>query len=96
LLLLAVLLAALVASRSCANQQHEIGQDEAVAIAKEHASFVPCDEVGCVQVRALNQGIPVRLVWIVGLAERLGPNGTPLRHENFEIDADTGEVTRRG
>jgi hypothetical protein len=46
-------------------------------------------------VRALNQGFPTRLVWIVGLAESLGPDGKPLRHANFEIDAATGEVTRR-
>lgn len=45
-------------------------------------------------VRALNQGIPVRLVWIVGLAEALGADGEPTRHENFLIDAATGEVAR--
>jgi hypothetical protein len=48
-----------------------------------------------VLVRALNQGIPTRLVWIVGLADRLDANGDPVRFENFEVDAETGEVKRR-
>jgi hypothetical protein len=72
-----------------------VSQDEAVALATEAASFVPCDEQKCVLVRAVNQGIPVRLFWLVGLAEEIGPNGRPLRVENFLIDAQTGDVTRR-
>ena len=94
LLLAAVLVLALAVSRTCASRNQTISQDEAVAIAERNASFTPCDETGCVLVRALNQGIPVRLVWIVGLAESLGPDGKPTRVENFEIDAATGAVRR--
>jgi hypothetical protein len=85
----------LLVARTCGSHQDSVTQEEAVDIALENASFAPCEETGCVVVRALNQGIPARLVWIVGLAESLGPDGKPLRHENFEIDAATGEVTRR-
>jgi hypothetical protein len=44
-------------------------------------------------VRAIQRGIPVRLYWIVGLAESLDENGAPERFENFVIDAETGEIT---
>jgi len=94
-LLVAVLAAALVATRTCASRNQEITQDEAVAIATDAASFEPCTETGCVLVRALSQGIPVRLFWLVGLAENLDENGEPTRVENFLIDAESGEVTRR-
>jgi hypothetical protein len=90
-----LLVLTVVVARTCGAHDSEITQEEAVEIATERASFVPCEETGCVVVRALNQGIPARLVWIVGLAEELGPDGAPVRHENFEIDAATGEVTRR-
>jgi hypothetical protein len=66
-----------------------------VEIAKGEADFAPCAESGCVVVRAVQQGIPPRLVWIVGLAESLGPDDKPLRAQNFIVDAATGEVTRR-
>ena len=90
-----LLVLTLVVARTCGSQDTSVTQEEAVRIATESADFVPCTQTGCVVVRALNQGIPVRLVWVVGLAESLGPDGRPLRHENFEIDAATGEVTRR-
>ena len=82
-------------SRTCGSGRDEVTQEEAVAIAVENASFVPCEQTGCVVVRALNQSIPTRLVWIVGLADRLDADGEPVRFENFEIDATTGAVTRR-
>jgi len=95
-LILGVLLVfTVVVSRTCGSGRDEVTQDEAVAIAVENASFVPCEQTGCVVVRALNQSIPTRLVWIVGLADRLDADGEPVRFENFEIDATTGAVTRR-
>lgn len=95
-LILGVLLIFTVAvSRTCGSGRDEVNQEEAVAIAVENASFVPCEQTGCVVVRALNQSIPTRLVWIVGLADRLDADGEPVRFENFEIDATTGAVTRR-
>lgn len=46
-------------------------------------------------VRAVQQGIPPRLVWIVGLAEALDEDGEPLRAESVVVDAETGEVSPR-
>jgi hypothetical protein len=43
----------------------------------------------------LSQGIPSRLVWLVGLADDLDAEGEPTRVQNFVIDAATGEVTER-
>ncbi|HUG63606.1 MAG TPA: hypothetical protein VMK83_00150 [Gaiellaceae bacterium] len=90
-----MLVAALAVTRTCGSREDQLTQEEAIAIATEAASFTPCEETGCVLVRALNQGIPTRLVWIVGLADRLDATGEPVRSENFEVDALTGEVRRR-
>lgn len=88
-----VLLAALAVARTCGAQADEISQDEAVRIATENAAFEPCTESGCVVVRAVQRGIPPRLVWIVGLAESLD-DGRPTRFQNFVVDAATGDVRR--
>ena len=90
-----MLVGALAVTRTCGSRNQEISKDEAIAIATENAAFEPCDETGCVVIRAVNQGIPVRLVWIVGLAEDIGADGRPTRVQNFLIDAETGEITRR-
>jgi type IV pilus biogenesis protein CpaD/CtpE len=66
-----------------------------VEIAKGAVDFRPCSETGCVVVRAVQQGIPPRLVWIVGLAAEVGEDGKPLRAESVVVDAATGEVSRR-
>ena len=66
-----------------------------MAIAKKNVDFTPCSETGCVRVRFLNQGIPVRGYWLVGLAAELDENGTPVRAQSVLIDAETGEVSRR-
>jgi hypothetical protein len=90
-----VLLAALAVTRTCGSRNQEVSQDEAIAIATENADFEPCTQTGCVLVRALSQGIPSRLVWLVGLADDLDAEGEPTRVQNFVIDAETGEVTER-
>ena len=89
-----MLLAALAVSRTCGAHDEEISQDEAVALATEQASFTPCEERGCVVVRAVQRGIPTRLFWLIGLAEDLGEDGRPTRAQNFLVDAETGDVTR--
>lgn len=93
-LLALVLLAAAGVARSCGSHGATISQAEAVEIAKDNAGFVPCAQQGCVRVRAVQRGLPTRLVWIVGLAEDLDASGTPTRAENFLIDARTGDLTR--
>ncbi|CAN5368909.1 hypothetical protein BH20ACT13_BH20ACT13_16510 [soil metagenome] len=45
-------------------------------------------------IRALQRGIPTRLVWVVGLAEGLDADGRPTRFKNFIVDAETGEIAR--
>jgi hypothetical protein len=89
-----VLLVAAGAARSCGSHRAEISQAEAIGIAKENAAFAPCGQEGCVMVRAVQRGLPTRLVWIVGLAEDLDEFGRPTRVQNFLIDAQTGELTR--
>ncbi len=89
-----VLVAALALTRTCGAPDQRISQDEAIAIATKNASFEPCDKQKCVLIRAVNQGIPVRLFWLVGLAQAIDAQGNPVRFENFLIDMETGAITR--
>ena len=89
-----ILLAALLVARTCGSHRQEVSREEAIAIATNQAGFTPCTERGCVITRAVQRGIPTRLVWIVGLAESLDEDGRPVRFANFLVDARTGEVTR--
>ena len=93
-LLALVLVAALAFTRTCGSRDQRISQDEAIAIATKNASFKPCDQQKCVLIRAVNQGIPVRLFWLVGLAPAIDAQGNPVRAENFLIDMETGAITR--
>lgn len=90
----AVLLAALVVARTCGSNNKEISQDEAIEIAKESASFEPCPELQCVQIRYVPRGIPVRGYWGVVLSDELDSEGEPNRTESFLIDVQTGETAR--
>lgn len=87
-----MLLAALLVSRTCGAQPQDVSKDEAIEIATNAAGFTPCEQPGCVVVRAVQRGIPTRLVWIVGLAEDLDDEGEPTRFRNFLVDAQTGEI----
>jgi hypothetical protein len=93
-MLVLVLLVAAGVARTCGSHGEEITQEEAMEIATDRADFTPCSQPGCVMVRAVQQGIPTRLVWIVGLAEDLDATGRPTRYQNFVIDARTGDVIR--
>ena len=90
-----MLLAALAFTRTCGSRDQNISQDEAIAIATKNATFTPCDVEKCVLIRAVNQGIPVRLYWLVGLAAAIDEDGNPIRVENFLVDMETGAVTKR-
>jgi hypothetical protein len=85
----------LAVARTCGKHEDEVSKEEAIEIARGEVDFTPCTESGCVVVRAVQQGIPPRLVWIVGLAEELDADGRPLRAESVIVDAATGEVSRR-
>ena len=94
LLLALVLAAALVVARTCGSNNQEISQEEAIEIAKESASFEPCPEVQCVQIRYVPRGIPVRGYWGVVLSDEIDSEGEPNRTESFLVDVQTGEATK--
>jgi hypothetical protein len=94
LLLGVLLLVTLLVSKTCASNRDDITQQEAVDIAIENASFTPCPEEICRQVRFLNQGVPPVGYWGVVLSERIRADGQPNRTESFLVNASTGEVSR--
>ncbi len=85
---------ALIASRSCASRDDDISQTEAVELAIENASFKPCAEEICQQVRFLQQGVPPVGYWGVVLSEEIDAEGQPTRVESFLVNAETGQVTK--
>ena len=94
-LILGVLLVfTLVVSKTCASNRDDITQAEAVDLAIENASFVPCEREICRQVRYLNQGIPPVGYWGVVLSERVNAQGQPNRTESFLVNASTGDVSK--
>ena len=94
-LILGVLLVfTMLVSKTCASSGDDITQQEAVEIAMAEASFVPCPQAICRQVRYLNQGIPPDGYWGVVLSEKVDANGQPNRTESFLVNASTGAVTR--
>lgn len=95
LLLALVLAGALAVANTCGSRDSRISKEEAIAVAQREAGFQPCRQQRCVLVRALSQGIPSRLFWLVGLAESLDEDGRPTHVANFLIDAETGAVERR-
>ena len=95
-LILGVLLVfTLLVSKTCASNRDEITQQEAVDIAVENASFVPCEREICRQVRFLNQGIPPVGYWGVVLSEKIDAQGQPNRTESFLVNAATGAVEKQ-
>jgi hypothetical protein len=94
-LLALVLVGALLVARTCGSNQQQVSQEEAIEIAEEHASFEPCAQPVCVQIRYVPQGIPVRGYWGVVLVKDLDADGNPTRTESFLVDVQTGAVTRR-
>jgi hypothetical protein len=86
---------AFLVSRSCASNSGDVTQQEAVDLAIQHASFVPCEREVCRQVRYLNQGIPPVGFWAVVLSESVSVQGKASRTESFLVNATTGEVTRK-
>ena len=94
LLLCLVLLVALGVARSCAAGRDDISKDEAVELAVGAASFEPCPEEACRQVRYLQRGVPPVGYWGVVLSEELDAQGRPTKVESFLVNARSGEVTR--
>jgi hypothetical protein len=95
-LILGVLLTAtFFVSRSCGSSNNDISQQQAVDIAIENASFVPCEATVCRQVRFLQQGVPPTGYWGVVLSEEVDAQGKPNRTESFLVNATSGAVTKR-
>ncbi len=94
-LILGVLLVfTLLVSKTCASNPDEVTQQEAVEIAVEAASFEPCEQQICRQVRYLNQGLPPVGFWGVVLSESI-VNGRPTRTESFLVNAESGAVSKQ-
>ena len=86
-ILVAVLLVAFAATKSCARQQNKVSQDEAVAIARKEIDFEP-DRY---QIRYLPQGVPPVYYWGVNF-QQLNENGNVVRTEVVLVNATTGEI----
>ena len=86
LMLVLVLGAAALATRSCADNNPDISQERAVAIALSVATFEPEDH----QVRFLRRGVPARGVWVVSLYQ--GDPRQPTKVQLVVIDSETGEI----
>jgi hypothetical protein len=95
LILGVLLLFTLVVSKTCASNRDDISQEEAVEIAIANASFTPCAEEVCRQVRFLNQGVPPIGYWGVVLSEKIDAEGQPTRTESFLVNASTGDVSKQ-
>ena len=95
LILGALLVVTLLVSKTCASNRDDVTQQEAVDLAIAEASFTPCPEEICQQVRYLNQGVPPVGYWGVVLSERINAEGQPNRTESFLVNASTGEVTKQ-
>ena len=89
-----MLVAAFLASRSCGATNREITVDEAIELARTEASFEPCAQNACDEVRFVQRGIPPRGFWLVGLAARLDAEGRPIRTESFLVDVSTGDIIK--
>jgi len=83
----ALLLVALLVSRSCAASDREVSQERAIAIAREATRFEP-DKV---QIRLVQRGIPPRAVWAVSLYE-VDVNDNPTRVKVVLVDGRTGAI----
>lgn len=84
-----VLLAAFLATKSCARQDNKISQDEAVAIARKHVAFTPDKH----QIRYLPQGVPPVYYWAVSLYTL--KNDRPDRVQVVLVNATTGAVQEK-
>ena len=95
LILGVLLLFTLLVSKTCGANRDNVTQAEAVDLAIAEASFEPCPQEICRQVRFLNQGVPPVGYWGVVLSERIQANGQPNRTESFLVNAANGDVEKQ-
>jgi hypothetical protein len=84
-MLLAVLLLAFLATKTCAAQDDEVSFEEAEAIAREEVDFEPEQ----VLVRAVKRGLDSHLFWAVSLSTT-NDAGIMVACATVEVDAETG------
>jgi hypothetical protein len=85
-ILVAVLLLALLVSRSCGNNRPTVETQQAIAIAKEQIDFEPDG----VQIRNVPTSLQQHRAWAVSLYT--GTPTAPKLCQLVEIDANTGNV----
>jgi hypothetical protein len=91
--IVALVLATFVVSRTCQKDNVRITKDQAIATAKGRIDFQPTRT----QVRFLRQGLGARPYWVVSMS--IPPRGAGLNTQRFrelavvEVDANTGKVT---
>ena len=86
-ILVVVLVAAFLVSRSCGSTNPDVSQDEAVEIATGAIRF----EAECFQIRFLRQGVQSQPYWIVSLWT-LTPSGEFDKLALVQVHAETGAV----
>jgi peptidase YpeB-like protein len=86
-LLVAVLLIALLVSKSCGDNHAAVPSREAIDIAKRQIDFVPDG----VQIKNVPRSLQQQRAWVVSLYT--GTATAPEKCRLVEIDADTGAVT---
>ena len=95
LILGALLVFTLLVSKTCASNRDDVTQAEALDLAIAEASFEPCEQEICRQIRFLNQGIPPVGYWGVVLSEEIDAQGQPNRTESFLVNASSGDVEKQ-
>ena len=86
--IVAVLVAAFVASQTCQKSSIRLDKDEAIAKATSQVDFKPTRT----QIRLLRQGITAKPYWMVSLSRPGEGKGTFSRLVVVRINANTGKV----
>ena len=86
-ILLAVLVAAFVAAKSCASRDTNVSKEEATKIAREEINFKP----ERVMTRFIPRGARSQPTWAVSFS-RLDANGNYERIKVVVVDANTGGI----
>ena len=87
LILVVVLLAALLVSKSCGATSTSVSQQEAIAIAKQQISYT----ANHVQIRLIKRGLKSQAFWAVSLSQKQ-PDGKLKNVTVVVIHGDTGAV----
>lgn len=89
--LVGIFILALIVSRGCQEEDVQVTEEEAVAIAREQVNFEPKRTI----IRLLRQGLDRRAFWFVQLSIPIGPDpdaGLFSELAIVKIDTESGEV----